>query len=148
MDEKSNVEFHLASSSNANGHVDVNIDMTKDDIAGEDSINISGNGTKAKHKRDDDVDYVAIAKTLSSKEKKLKFSRLLMQAAPEKHILALGVLFTFFGSITNLATPVLMGSMIDAVSSGEDTAPNVEGRPTEIFCNLSAIGCDDEVKRR
>ena len=37
-----------------------------------------------------------------------------------------------------------MGSMIDAVSSGADTAPEIEGRPTEIFCNLSPIGCADE----
>merc|ERR1719229_1924328 len=35
--------------------------------------------------------------------------------------------------------------MIDAVSAGENTVPDVEGRPTEIFCALSPIGCKDEI---
>lgn len=98
MDEKSNVEFHLATSSNGASNGDVHIEFSNEKTAGEEeSIDISGKTEKDKFEREDYVDYVGIAKTLSSTEKKLKFSRLLKQAAPEKKILALGVMFTFFG---------------------------------------------------
>ena len=146
MEEESAVAFHLASSSDLE-HVNIPMDDMSVEHTEEDQENISTPSEKKdkrKSKRDDDVDYVAIAKGLSSKEKKLKFSRLISQSAPEKHILCIGVLFTFFGSLTALATPVLMGSMFDAVSSGNDTAPDIEGRPTEVFCAMSPIGCDDE----
>jgi len=151
MEEKSNVEFHLANSHDLD---EVHIDMADEENAGgvemEDTATTSlssDNATKDKEKkskRDDDVDYVAIARGLSSQEKKLKFSRLLKQSAPEKHILCLGVLFTFLGSISYLATPVLMGSMLDAVSSSMDAPPDIEGRPTQIFCDLSPIGCETD----
>ena len=142
MDEKSNVEFHLASSQHME---DINITINNDenDIEIEENISGENNIDKKKAKRDDDVDYVAIARGLSSQEKKLKFSRLIKQSSEEKNILCLGVLFTFCGSITYLATPVLMGSMLDAVSSGNE-APDIEGRPTELFCKVSPIGCNDE----
>merc|ERR1719384_2772522 len=84
-----------------------------------------------------------LQKHYHQKKKKLKFSRLIKQSAPEKHILCLGVLFTFLGSLSYLATPVLIGSMLDAISSGNEI-PDIQNRPTEIFCNLSPSGCDHQ----
>ena len=147
MEEKTNVEFHLANSQDLDMD-DINITIDNDNNTNNENETESINGEnkdkdKKKSVRDDDVDYAAIARGLSSKQKKLRFSRLIKQSAPEKHILCLGVIFTFFGSLSALATPVLMGSMLDAVSSGSD-APSIEGRPTEIFCKVSPIGCDNE----
>ena len=137
MEEKSNIEFHLTNMD------EVNITINDNETESINGDNKDKDKDKKKKTRDDDVDYAAIARGLSSKQKKLRFSRLISQSAPDKHILCIGVLFTFFGSLTSLATPVLMGSMLDAVSAGNEE-PNIEGRPTQIFCNISAIGCDND----
>jgi len=142
MDEKSNIEFHLANSQDLDADDVRNI--REDNAAGEDDASTEkDNSTQEKrHKRDDDVDYVAIARNLSSKQKKLTFSRLLKQSVPERHLICLGILFTFLGSVSYLATPVLMGSMLDAVSS-DNEKPDIQG-PTAIFCDISPIGCEDD----
>eukprot|EP01084_Bolivina_argentea_P097581 175419_1 len=87
-ENKTNIEFHLASSTDIDNDINITIDKNA-----EESISGDKKPDKKKTKvRDDDVDYVAIARGLSSKEKKLKFSRLIKQSAPEKHILCIGVL--------------------------------------------------------
>lgn len=88
--------------------------------------------------KDKDSELMEIARSLSAEQKKITFLRLLKQSAPEKRILLLGVFFTFLASITYLLTPILMGTIIDSISSS--TTSSISG-PSKYFCSISFVGC-------